>query len=59
MKQIPEVKLEGAEVLTPLEMNAIHFDAGVRSQYVADSLTSSKADPVPGAGTSTDTAVKR
>lgn len=59
MKQIPEVKLEGAVVLTPLEMNAIHFDAGIKSQYVADTLSQTKADPVPKPGASASETVIR
>lgn len=31
MKQIPRIPLDGATLLTPKEMNAIHFETGLHS----------------------------
>lgn len=48
MKTIPEIQFKDAEDLTPLQMNAIHFDTGDHSQYVGDTLAQvPKADKVP------------
>lgn len=48
MKTIPEIQFKDAEDLTPLQMNAIHFDTGDHSQYVGDTLAQTpKADKVP------------
>lgn len=48
MKTIPEIQFKDAEDLTPLQMNAIHFDTGDHSQYVGDTLAQApKADKVP------------
>lgn len=38
MKTIPEIQFKDAGDLTPLQMNAIHFDTGDRSQYVGDNM---------------------
>lgn len=38
MKTIPEIQFKDAGDLTPLQMNAIHFDTGDHSQYVGDTL---------------------
>lgn len=38
MKTIPEIQFKDAEDLTPLQMNAIHFDTGDHSQYVGDNI---------------------
>lgn len=48
MKTIPEIQFKDAGDLTPLQMNAIHFDTGDHSQYVGDTLAQPpKADRVP------------
>lgn len=48
MKTIPEIQFKDAGDLTPLQMNAIHFDTGDNSQYVGDTLAQApKADRVP------------
>lgn len=50
MKKIPHVDLPGAQVLTPLQMNAIHFDTGEHSNFVADTIdtatTGGTSDPI-------------
>lgn len=47
MKKIPQVELQGAVELTPLQMNAIHFDTGTHSSLAAESPSQPAADPVP------------
>lgn len=32
MKQIPHIPLDGATVLTPAQMNAIHLETGLHSK---------------------------
>lgn len=39
MKTIPEIQFKDAGDLTPLQMNAIHFDTGDHSQYVGDTCS--------------------